>query len=221
MFLAFGVVCALLEAQRSRARARSSTPRWSTAPPMLMTMFHGILRHRACGTTSAAPTCSTPAPTSTTSYETRRRQVRLDRLDRAAVLRRAAAPHRASTDDAEFAKQMDRAAVAGAEGAARRGVPHEDPRRVVRAHGAHRRVLRAGADHGRGRRASAQRRPRDVRRGRRRHAARAGAALLAHRRPRSRARRPTPGSTPTRCWPTGASACGRGRRSCVESGAVR
>ena len=59
--------------------------------------------------------------------------------------------------------------------------------------------------HGRGGRASAQRRPRHVRRRRRRRAAGAGAAVQPHPRPRSPGRRPTPASTPARSSPTGAS----------------
>ena len=73
----------------------------------------------------------------------RRRQVRLDRLDRAAVLRRAAAAHRARGRGAALAARPG--AVAGAEGAAGGDLQDQDPRRVVRAHGGHRRVLRAGA----------------------------------------------------------------------------
>ena len=48
------------------ARARWSTPRWSTAPPS-SPRCSTPSGPWASGTTSAAPTCSTPAPTSTTS----------------------------------------------------------------------------------------------------------------------------------------------------------
>ena len=66
MLLALGVVRGARSRRHARARARSSTPPWSTAPPCLMTMFHGVQRDGHLGATSAARTCSTPAPTSTT-----------------------------------------------------------------------------------------------------------------------------------------------------------
>ena len=47
--------------------------------------------------------------------------------------------------DETMPKQMDRSRVARPQGALRGAVQDEDPRRVVRDHGAHRRVLRPGA----------------------------------------------------------------------------
>ena len=95
----------------------------------------------------------------------RRRQVHLDRLDRAAVLRRAAAAHRARRRP-RVRPADGQGDVAAPQGAPRRAVRSEDPRRVVRADGAHRRLLRSGADDERGGAASAQRRARHVRRDR-------------------------------------------------------
>jgi alpha-methylacyl-CoA racemase len=65
MFLAFGVVCALLEAQRS-GEGQVVDAAMVDGAAVLMTMFHAF-KPWASGTTSGAPTCSTPAPTSTTS----------------------------------------------------------------------------------------------------------------------------------------------------------
>ena len=73
-----------------------------------------------------------------------RRPVRVDRVDRAAVLRRAHA-HHGSRRRSRVRQADGSIRLASAEAAPARGVPHEDPRRVVRAHGAHRRVLRSRA----------------------------------------------------------------------------
>ncbi len=95
--------------------------------------------------------------------------------------------------------------VAGAQGAVRGAVQDEDPRRVVRDHGGHRRVLRPGAVDGRGPAAPAQRGAGHVRRAQRRRAAGPGAPLQPHGARDPAPARRSPGSTPTRCWPTGAS----------------
>ena len=125
-------------------------------------------------------------------YECADGELHLARLDRAAVLRRAAAPHRA--DRRPAVRQADgQVAVAGPQGPRCAEVfKTQDPRRVVRADGAHRRLLRPGADDGRGGRAPAQRRPPDDRRARRRQAAGAGAALQPHRARDHPRRRSTP-----------------------------
>ena len=132
------------------------------------------------------------------------RQVRLDRVDRAAVLRRAAAPRRPGR--ARSCPTRWTGPVAGDEGAARRALQDQDPRRVVRDHGAHRRVLRAGAD-ARARRRSTRTTSRGARSSRSPASPQpgAGAALQPHAAPRCSGRRRTPASTPTRSSPTGAS----------------
>ena len=66
MFLAFGIVCAVLEARDVGRRARSSTRRWSTARPYLMAPDLGLARHGPLDRGARAPTCSTPARPSTT-----------------------------------------------------------------------------------------------------------------------------------------------------------
>ena len=142
--------CARCSTRRSRARARSSTRRWSTAPRSSCRCSTASWR-RACGTTSGARTCSTPARTSTTPTSAADGEyVSIGSIEPqfyAELLRITGL-----ADDPEFAKQMDRTAWPELKAAPARGVPHEDARRVVRADGAHRRVLRSGADDRRGRR---------------------------------------------------------------------
>ena len=85
--------CAACSTPSAAARARWSTPPWSTAPPCSMTMFHALT---AMGIWSDGPRHQ-PARHRRPllrRLRDRRRQVRVDRVDRAAVLRRAAPPHR-------------------------------------------------------------------------------------------------------------------------------
>ena len=66
MFLAFGVVCALLEAQRS-GEGQVVDAAMVDGTAVLMTHVLVAARTSGCSDESrAAPTCSTPAPTSTT-----------------------------------------------------------------------------------------------------------------------------------------------------------
>ena len=128
---------------------------------------------------AAAPTCSTPAPTSTTCTRCADgKYVSIGSIEPqfyAELLRLTGLD-----DDAEFAEQMDRAQWPALKERLAELFKTQDPRRVVRADGGHRRVLRAGADDERGAAAPAQRRTRStfVER-RRRHAAGAGAAVSA------------------------------------------
>ena len=174
----------------------------------------------ACSTrTSAAPTCSTPAPTSTTSTRCADgKYVSIGSIEPqfyAELLRLTGLDRRRRVRQAD-----GQGAVAGAEGAARRGVQDQDPRRVVRDHGAHRRLLRPGADDERGRRAPAQRRPRARSSRSTASCSRRRRRGSAARRPRSQRRRRTPASTPRgprrlgRSTPTAIDAL-------VESGAVK
>ena len=134
---------------RSRARARWSTPRWSTAAALLGNDAR-VQGASGLAATSAARTCSTAARTSTTPTRLRRRQVRRDRRDRAAVLRRAARES-CGIDDRGLrraARRQPRWPVLKQPPCRR--VPHPHARRVVRAARGHRRLLRAGARLGRG-----------------------------------------------------------------------
>ena len=181
MFLAYGVVCALLEAQRS-GQGQVVDAAMVDGAATLMTMFWsmsqiGHVRRARTGARNLLDTgahfydvyrCADGEYVSIGSIEPQfyAELLRLTGLE----------------GDEEFAGQMDKSPLAGAEGPARRGVRHQDPRRVVRADGAHRRVLRPGADDERGGRAPAQRRPLDVRR--------ASTASSSRRRRRASAARP-------------------------------
>ena len=93
MLLAFGVVCGLLEAQKS-GQGQVVDAAMVDGAAVLMTMFHAF---RAMGMFDEDQRGTNLLDTGAHFYDVyrlRRRQVHLDRLDRAAVLRRAAAPHR-------------------------------------------------------------------------------------------------------------------------------
>ena len=130
------------------------------------------------------------------------------RVDRAAVLRRAAAAHRPRRAIPSSSGRWTRTCGRTSRPAPA-GVRDQDARRVVRDHGAHRRVLRPGADDERGRRAPAQHRPQPVHRRRRRAAAGPRAAVLAHRCPPSTA----PPAQPGQHSPRGAHGLGLRRSS--------
>ena len=210
MFLAFGVVCGLLEAQRS-GQGQVVDAAMVDGAATLMTMFWamsqaGIWDDETRGTnlldTGAhfydVYRCADGEYISIGSIEPQfyAELLRLTGLD----------------GDEEFAGQMDKRALAGAEGAPRRGVRDQDPRRVVRADGAHRRVLRAGADDGRGGRAPAQRRPLDDRRA-------STASSSRRRRPRfsrtDRRDRP-PAGPPRPAHPRGARGLGHLRKDRID-----
>ena len=159
MLLAFGVVCALLEAQRS-GEGQVVDAAMVDGCAVLMTMFWGMQADRACSTRTRRGT--NLLDTGAHFYDVYRcadgKYISVGSIEPqfyAELLRLTGL-----SDDPEFASADGPRPVAGAQGPPREAVPHEDPRRVVRAHGAHRRVLRAGAHHERGGRASAQRRPR-------------------------------------------------------------
>jgi len=102
------MVCGLARAQKSGKAPGWSTPPWS----MRGLGCSARLRHwRAppVGTTrSAEPTCIEAERISTGTYETKGRQVRLDRLDRAAILRLLL--EKTGLHNETLPKQMDRGA---------------------------------------------------------------------------------------------------------------
>ena len=191
MFLAFGVVCALLEAQQS-GQGQVVDAAMVDGTATLMSMFWGMSQvgvwdgsQRGVNLLDTgahfydAYECADGGYISLGSIEPQfyAELLRLTEL----------------SDDPQFAKQMDKSQWPALKDRLRGGVQGQDARRVVRADGAHRRLLRPGADDGRGRRAPAQRRPPDDRRARRPQAAGAGAALQPHRAgdlPVAAARRP-------------------------------
>ena len=111
--------------------------------------------HGHLGATTAARTCSTPAPTSTTPTRCADgRYVSIGSIEPqfyAELLRLT------GLEGEELPWQQDRTAVAGLKERLAGDLQGEDPRRVVRDHGGHRRLLRPGAVAGRGARAPAQR----------------------------------------------------------------
>ena len=165
---------------------------------------HAVLRlpaDRAPGTRSAARTSSTAARRSTTPTS----------APTASTLTVAAMEPKFYAALVELlgltgpARSARSGALAGDEGALRRGDPHPHARRVVRRRRGDRGVRRPGARRRRGGRRPAPRRPRHVRARARPRAARARAALQPHARPRSPAARRSRASTPPRRSPTGAS----------------
>ena len=203
MLLAFGVVCALLEAKTlgrgPGRRRRDGRRRGAPDDDVLRVHRHGHLgpgpghqhaRHRR-------PLLR--------RVRDERRQVRVDRVDRAAVLRRAAAPHRARRrrDDAQADGPRR---VARPEGAVRRRCSRRRPATSgARSWSTPTCASRRCSSLAEAPAAPAQRRARDVRRARRRGAAGAGAPVQPHA-----GRDPAPAvvspvSTPTRSSPTGAS----------------
>ena len=117
MLLAFGVVCALLEAQRS-GQGQVVDAAMVDGSAVLMTMFWTMQGTAACSTsTRAAPTCSTPAPTSTTCTSAPTASTsRSARSSRSSTPSCCGSP--GSTATREFAKQIDTSAVADAQGSA-------------------------------------------------------------------------------------------------------
>ena len=86
MLLALGVVCAAARGARGRRRARSSTPRWSTAPALLATMIHGM-RARGHVDRRAGHEPARLRRALLRGLRDARRRARRGRRDRAAVLR--------------------------------------------------------------------------------------------------------------------------------------
>src|ERR1700737_1807953 len=108
----------------------------------------------------------------------RLRPVRLDRLDRAAILC-AAAPAR-GPNGGRFRRADGPQCLARAEAEAGRNLQDKNPRRVVQDHGRHRHLLRTGPDHERGAAPSAHGGKKYFCRAPRRNAARPRAALFTH-----------------------------------------
>ena len=218
MLLAFGVVCALLEAQRS-GQGQVIDAAMVDGAAVLMTMFRAF---RAVGMFDEDHRGTNLLDTGAHFYDVYRcadgKYISVGSIEPqfyAELLR-----HTGLQDDPEFASQMDKALWPVLKGRLEVHLPPEDPRRVVRDHGAHRRVLRARAHHERSRRPSPQPGPRHLRRGRRDRAAGARAPVQPHRPSPSSGRRPIRASTPVRCSPTGASRPPRSTSS-FETGAVK
>ena len=191
MLLAFGMVAAILSARPDRrgpGRRRRHGRRRRLADDHDL---HPARRRHVEGG-AGAPTCSTPAPTSTRSTRRADGGYMARRGHRAAVLRRADPADSASRTRTSptrwtattWPKMKERfAAVFATKTRAEWEVGLRG----------HRRLRRAGALADRGARASPQPVPRHVHRGGRRRPAVPGAPLRSRRRARSAGRRPIPG----------------------------
>ena len=176
MYLAFGMVCALLEA-RSSGEGQVVDAAMVDGAASLMTFFHGF---RAMGIwndergTNLLDTgahfydvyeCADGNFVSIGSIEPQFYAVLREKMELA---------------DPMWDQQMSRSAWPDLKTELMR-VSKRRPRRVVRDHGAHRHLLRSGVVDGGGPTAPAQHRPRHVRRAQRCDTATAGAPLLSHR----------------------------------------
>ena len=143
LYLAFGMVCGLLETQRSGkgpGGGRGHDRRLG------LPHDHGVrdVRGRGLGGRARDTTRSTAGATSTRCTRLERRQARV----RSAPSRTSSTPSCSSGRGwipTSLPAQFDRKEVAERDGALRGCLPDEDPRRVVRDHGRKRRLLRAGA----------------------------------------------------------------------------
>ncbi len=218
MFLAFGVVCALLEASRSGEGQVVDTA-MVDGTATLMTMFWTMSQTGLHDQTQRGVNLLDTGAHFYDVYECSDGEyVSIGSIEPqfyAELMRLTGLVGRSRTSRTRWT-----GAVAGTEGTDRRGVPVQDPRRVVRDHGTHRRLLRSGAPDGGSDAAPAQRRPRHVRRGRRYDAA--GTRRLASAGPSPEIDRPPAhdGEHTTRCSPTGASTM-LGSTSSSQSGAVK
>ena len=219
MFLAFGVVCGILEAQKS-GEGQVVDAAMVDGTAILMSMFWGMSQtgvwdgsQRGVNLLDTGAHFYGPYECADGGY------ISLGSIEPqfyAELLRLTGL-----SDDPQFAKQMDKSQWPALKERLARGVQGQDPRRVVLDHGAHRRLLRPGADDGRGRRAPAQHRPQHDHRAQRPQAAGARRRASAAPCPRSRATASTPARAPARSSRTGASPkdridelveSGRGRR---------
>ncbi len=218
MFLAFGVVCGILEASRSGAGQVVDAAMVDGAA-VLMSMFWAfrstpLFDEHAPGTnlldTGAhfydVYECSDGVFISVGSIEPQfyAELLRLTGL----------------TGDEQFEVQNDKSQWPILKERIAELFKTRTPRRMVRADGGQRGVLRAGADDGRGGRAPAQRRPVDVRRAIGSHAAGSGAPVQPYEPGARPPHQRTPGSTRATCWPTGAIAAAR-IDELVASGAIK
>ena len=203
MLLAFGVACALLEAQRS-GRGQVVDAAMVDGAALLAAMFCGLLAAGQWSEERGVNILDTGAPWYDV-YETQRRQVRLDRRDRGPVLSPSCSRGWSSTRPAAAARP--RALAGRCASASPTTFKREDARRVVPGLRGLGRLLRAGAVAGRRRgahphnraRSSLHRAWRTCSSRRRRRASRAPPGAV-----RRRAARARPGRRGRRS-PTGAS----------------
>ena len=169
--------CAASSRRSVRARARCSTSRWSTAPPMLMTMMWGLKQIGFWDEALGANVLDTGAPFYDTYETADGKFVSLGSLEPQFY---AELIQKLGLEGEGLPAQMDKRRLGRAADALHRSLQDQDARRVGRDPRRQRRLLRAGAHDVGGDEQRAHRRPQDDHRARRRAAARARAALLAH-----------------------------------------
>ncbi len=141
MLLAFGVVCALLEAQRS-GEGQIIDAAMVDGTASLMALIHGML---ACGFWRDRTRCQPGRLGRAFLRHLRDADGKWVAVGAIEPKFYALLLELAGIDDHEFKTQLDPTRVAGAARENGRCVQDQDPRRVVRDHGGHRHLLRAGA----------------------------------------------------------------------------
>ena len=176
MFMAFGVVCGILEAQRS-GKGQVLDVAMVDGTAILMTMMWGLKQIGFWDESLGVNVLDTGAPFYDT-YETKDGKfVSLGSLEPQFY---AELIQKLGLESEGLPAQMDKSGWDTLRDTLHRAVQDEDARRVGRDPRGHRRLLRAGAHDVGGDEQRAHRRPQDDHRARRRAAARARAPLLAH-----------------------------------------
>ncbi|MEY9152791.1 crotonobetainyl-CoA:carnitine CoA-transferase CaiB-like acyl-CoA transferase [Bradyrhizobium japonicum] len=176
LYLVVGVLAALLEAQRS-GRGQVVDAAMCDGAASLMSFFFDMTTIGRW-TEGRNQNFLDGGRAFLRRLRMRLRPFRLDRLDRAAVLR--AAPRARGPYRCRFRRADGPQGLARAEAEIAGRVQEQDPRGLVQDHGRHRHLLRPGADHVGSDRASAHGRPQRLPRTPRREAAGAGTKVLAH-----------------------------------------
>ena len=203
MLLALGVVCALFETQRS-GQGQVIDAAMVDGSALLMSMMHGFRAMGIWDDERGVNLLDTGAGFYDVYETADGRYLAVGALESQFYAELLAGLGLA--DDPDLPKQMDRSTWPELTNAVRRGDPHPHPRRVGGRLRRHRRLRGARAVDGRGSRAPPQRGPGHLRRALRGGPGGAGAPLRAHAGHPRPARPPSPVSTPTRCWRSGASA---------------
>ena len=145
MLLAFGMVCGLLEAQRS-GKGQVIDAAMVDGAALLLGGIYGMAGAGLWNDNDRETNMLDGGAHFYGTYETKDGKFVSHRLDRAAVLRRAAA-REDRPQGREPAGADGPQGVGAAQEPAGRHLPHQDARRMVRHHGRHRHLLRAGAHH--------------------------------------------------------------------------
>ena len=194
LYLAFGMVCGLLEAERS-GKGQVVDSAMTDGSASLMTMVYGMFAAGAWEDERGRNAVDGGSHFYAV-YETKDgKHVSIGSIEDKFY---AEFLERTGVDPASLPEQFNRERVAEHVGPVRGGLQDEDPRRVVRDHGGERRMLRAGALARGSPRPPPQPGTGDVREGGRSGSARAGSPLQPHR-----AEHPAPARPPGRAYRRG------------------